>query len=106
MDVYGDHFMVGGWFARAEYIEANLPLLRRLTAAIYQTAQWANAHPDESAAILAKYAKMDLELVKKMNRAPYGLALTPAMLQPYLDLGYKYKYIGRQLKAADLIAKM
>jgi hypothetical protein len=40
-----------------------------------------------------------------MNRAPYGTSLTPGMLQPYLDFGYKYKYVERQLKAADLIAK-
>jgi NitT/TauT family transport system substrate-binding protein len=106
MDVYGEHFMVGGWFARTDYIAANLPLMRKLTGVIYQTAQWANTHPEESAAILAKYSKIDLDLVRKMNRSPYGTVLTPAMLQPYLDLGYKYKYLGKQLKAADLIAKL
>jgi NitT/TauT family transport system substrate-binding protein len=106
MDVYGQHFMVGAWFAHADYIAANTALLRQLKAAIYQTAQWANTHPDQSAAILAKYSKMDLELVKKMNRAPYGLQLTPSMLQPYLDLGYKYKFLEKQLKASDLIAKL
>jgi ABC-type nitrate/sulfonate/bicarbonate transport system substrate-binding protein len=68
--------------------------------------RWANAHPDESAVSLAKYAKLDPEVVRTMNRSPYGTALTPDMLQPYLDLGYKYKYIGRQLKATDLIVKL
>lgn len=106
MDVYGKHFMVGGYFARADYIAANVPLLRRLRATIYSTATWANAHPDESAAILAKYSKMDPEVVRTMNRAPYGTALTPDMLQPYLNFGYKYKYIGKQLYATDLIAKL
>jgi NitT/TauT family transport system substrate-binding protein len=106
MDVYGERFMVGGWFAQTSYIEAHRPLLRRLTAAIYQTAQWANAHADESAAILAKYSKIDLDLVKRMSRAPYGTSLTPAMLQPYLDIGFKYKYLDKQLKATDLIAKL
>jgi NitT/TauT family transport system substrate-binding protein len=106
MDVYGEHFMVGGWAARTDYITANLPLMRKLTAVIYQTAQWANTHPEETAAILAKYSKIDVDLVRKMNRSPYGTALTPAMLQPYLDLGYKYKYIGKQLEAGDLIAKL
>lgn len=106
MDVYGQHFMVGGYFARVEYIAANVPLLRRLRATIYSTAVWANSHPDESAAILAKYSKMDPAVVRTMNRAPYGTALTPGMLQPYLDFGYKYKYIGKQLYATDLIAKL
>jgi len=106
MDVYGKHFMVGGWFARSDFIAGNVALLRRLRGAIYEVAAWANAHPDESAAILAKYARMDPAVVRAMNRAPYGTALTPDMLQPYLDVGYKYKYVGRQLKASDLIAKL
>jgi len=106
MDVYGKHFMVGGWFARPDYLAANAALMRRLRATIYSTAVWANAHPDESAVSLAKYAKLDPEVVRTMGRAPYGTTLTPDMLQPYLDLGYKYKYIGRQLKATDLIAKL
>jgi NitT/TauT family transport system substrate-binding protein len=106
MDVYGKHFMVGGWFARPDYLVANAALMRRLRATIYSTAVWANAHPDESAVSLAKYAKLDPEVVRTMNRSPYGTALTPDMLQPYLDLGYKYKYIGRQLKATDLIVKL
>ncbi len=105
MDVYGKNFMVGGWFARPDFIAANIPLFRRLRATIYSTATWANVHPDETAAILAKYAKMDPDVVRTMNRAPYGTSLTPDMLQPYLDFGYKYKYVERQLKAADLIAK-
>jgi NitT/TauT family transport system substrate-binding protein len=103
MDVYGKNFMVGGYFARTEYVAANLPLIRRLTAAIYATARWANDHPDESAAILAKYSRMDPDAVRTMNRAPYGTALRPGMLQPYLDLGFKYGYVKRHFTATELI---
>src|SRR5579875_3568974 len=106
MDVYGKRFMVGGWFGRADFLSANAASIRRLTAAIYATADWANRHPDESAAILAKYAKLDPAVVKTMNRAPYGTSLTPEMLQPYLDLGYKYRYLERRFSATELIAKV
>jgi len=106
MDAYGKQFMVGGWFARPEYITANAALLRRLRTVIYSTAVWANAHPDESGAILAKAAKMEPDTVRNMNRAPYLTALTPDLLQSYLDLGFKYKYLDKQLKASDLIAKI
>lgn len=103
---YGDNFMVGGWFAKADWIQANRDTARRFVGAIYQTARWANAHPDDSAVILAKYAKMDPATVKGMNRAPYGTTLTPAMIQSVLDLAYKYKAVDRRLNAADLIAKV
>lgn len=106
MDVYGSNFMVGGWFGRAEWLAANAAMMHRFVAAIYQTARWANAHPSESAAILAKYAKMDIEVVRRMNRAEYAESFQPAMFQRCLDIGYKYKYLDRQFDAMRLVANV
>lgn len=106
MDVYGRVFMVGGWFAQHEWIESNLGLVRRLIAVIYQTARWANANAAASGAILTKYAKMDPRVVEAMNRAKYADFFGPSLFQGYLDLGYKYKYIGRHFKATDLLVKV
>ncbi len=104
--VYGNNFMVGGWFATADWIQKNRATARRFIAAIYDTARWANSHPDESSAILAKYAKLDPATVKNMSRAPYGTTFTPNMIQSVLDLAYKYKAVDRQYKAAELIARV
>jgi NitT/TauT family transport system substrate-binding protein len=104
--VFGPNFMVGGWFTTTGWLKTNRAVARRFVAAIYDTARWANSHPDESAAILAKYAKMDPNTVKTMNRAPYGTSLTPSMLQSVLDLAYKYKAITRRYNAAEIIAKV
>ena len=75
-------------------------------AAIYETARWANSHPDESSTILAKYAKLDPAMLKKMARVPYGTSLTPDMIQRTLDLAYKYKAIERPINANTLIARV
>jgi NitT/TauT family transport system substrate-binding protein len=104
--VFGNDFMVGGWFSTADWISANKDTARRFVSAIYDTARWANSHPDESAAILAKYAKLDPSVVKNMNRAPYGTSMRPNMVQSVLDLAYKYKAVDRPYKAADVIAKL
>ncbi|HXF34699.1 MAG TPA: ABC transporter substrate-binding protein [Candidatus Acidoferrales bacterium] len=104
--VYGNNFMVGGWFATSDWISKNRETARRFVAAIYDTARWANSHPDESAAILAKYAKLDPAVVKNMSRAPYATRFTPNMIQSVLDLAYKYKAVDRQYKAAALMAKL
>src|SRR5208282_1706826 len=101
-----NNFMVGGWFAKSDWIESNRETARRFVAAIYDTARWANAHPLESSAILAKYAKLDPDVVKDMNRAPYGTSLVPSMIQPVLDLSYKYKVIDRAYSATSIIAKI
>lgn len=39
MDVYGKNFLVGGYFAHRDWIEANRALLRRFVAATYATAR-------------------------------------------------------------------
>lgn len=104
--VFGPSFMIGGWFTTTDWLRQNHAAARTFVASIYETARWANAHPDESAAILAKYAKMDPTVVKTMNRAPYGTSLTPAMLQSVLDLAYKYKAVDRPFKASQIIAKV
>lgn len=105
LDVYGTHFIIGGWIARTEWIEKNAGLVRRLTQTLYATARWANAHQDQTALVLAKYAKIDPAVVRTMHRSACAQSLTPDMIQPCLEVGYKYNYFKRHLTAADLIAK-
>lgn len=106
MDVYGKNFLIGGWAARTEWIVQNADLARRFTAAIYAAGRWGNAHQDETALTLAKYAKIDLSVVRSMQRQRCTDRLTPDMMQACLDLGYKYKYFSRPLQASELIAKL
>ena len=65
-------------------------LHRRFLAAMHETAQWANANPDKSAEILAKYTKLDPALVRASYRAKFGETLTPAAIQPTIDLSAHY----------------
>lgn len=104
-DVFGKRFMIGGWFARAEWVKTNPVAAKKYIDVMYATAKWANAHPDESAPILAKYSKIDDETMKTMIRSAYGESLTPAMFQSQLDLATKYKVLDQKFNAADLIAK-
>jgi NitT/TauT family transport system substrate-binding protein len=103
---FGPRFMVGGWFALDDWISANRTTAHRFVGAIYEAAAWANSHPDESTAILAKYSKVDVSILRSMNRSPLGTTLTPDMLQSVLDLSYKYKFNDRPIKAAEIIAKL
>jgi NitT/TauT family transport system substrate-binding protein len=104
--VFGPNFMIGGWFCRSDWLQTHRDAARRFVGAIYDTARWANAHGDESAAILAKYAKVDPQVLKTMSRAPYATSLTPSMLENVLDLAYQYKAVVKRIAPADVIAKV
>jgi NitT/TauT family transport system substrate-binding protein len=106
LDVYGTHFIIGGWIARTDWIGKNAAVVRRLTETLYATARWANAHQDQTAFVLAKYAKMDPAAVRAMHRSRCADSLTQDMIQPCLEVGYKYNYFKRHLTAADLIARI
>ena len=56
------------WFAMHDFAQKNPERVRRFQSAIYAAQKWANGHHAESGAILAKYSKMDPDLVRRMHR--------------------------------------
>lgn len=97
----GKHFMVTGWYAKADWLNANRDTARRFVEVIAKTAKWANANHDDSAAILAKYSPVPLAVIKASPRAVYGeVPVTPDWLQPVLDFSSKYIGLERTSAAA------
>ena len=87
----GKHFMVTGWYARADWLNANRDTARRFVDVLQKSAKWANANHDQSAAILAKYSPISLDVIRSMPRAVYGdVPVSPDWLQPVLDFSSKY----------------
>ena len=105
-DVFGERIMIGGWFARADWIAANGALAKRYAAVMVQMARFGNARPAETAPLLAAVSKIDDETMRSMIRCRYGETLTAAAFQSQLDLAVKYKVIDRPVDGNDLIAKL
>jgi NitT/TauT family transport system substrate-binding protein len=101
-----DKYLVMGWFASDTWSAENGETIRRFRTAIARAGVWGNAHPDQSAAILARYSKMSLETIRSMARARYDTTgtLDPALIQPVIDAAAKYGSIARPFPAAELIA--
>ena len=74
----------------------------RVSAAI----RWANAHPAETAPILAKYMKMDVAVVRAMTRVRQATSLETALMQPVLDVAYRYKQLEKPVEATDIFARI
>lgn len=104
-DAVAPQFLIGIWFTSTQWYAKNQTLAHRFVETIYEAGRWANAHPERSAKLLADFSKVDLQTILAMQRAPYATALDPSMLQPPLDLAYKYHMMERALSAVSLIAK-
>jgi NitT/TauT family transport system substrate-binding protein len=104
-DAVAPQYMVSVWFSTDRFIQTHADAVKKFVATIYGTARWANAHQDESGAILAKYAKIDPAVLKNMTRVIYRDSLQVSDIKPVLDLTYKYGAIDRPIAAADLLVQ-
>jgi ABC-type nitrate/sulfonate/bicarbonate transport system substrate-binding protein len=92
---------VTGWYAKADWLNANRDTAKRFVDVMLQTAKWGNAHHPESAAILAKYVGMTADAIQNSPRAVYGeKPIQPAMIQPVLDFSTKYIGLDKTSAAA------
>lgn len=105
-DACAKFFYVDCWFSTRDWLAKNADVAHRLAGAIYDGARWANAHHPETLAILAKYAKLDVDTIRNMHRAQYDTVLDPRRLQPPLDIAWKYHAFDAQLTADQLIVKV
>lgn len=106
LDAIAKEFLVSVWYASKSWIESDRERSRKIVAAIYDTARWANTHRPETFAILVRDAKLDAERVKGMGRVTFATSLTPALMQPVLNTGTAMKIFDHQLDANALITRV
>jgi NitT/TauT family transport system substrate-binding protein len=95
----GRGYMVTGWYAKADWLNANRVAARRFIDVMARSAQWGNRNHDQSAVILAKVLGLTPDAVSAAPRAIYGeKPITPAVVQPVLD--FSTKYIGLEKTSA------
>ena len=106
-DAIAKQFMITATFATTDWIRKNPELVRRLSAAIYESGRWGNlkANQTRSGEIVAGIAKLDPSVVQRMTRATYATSADSKLLQPPLDFAYKYKFIERPMTASELFVR-
>lgn len=102
-DAVAPRFSPAVWFASETWAEKNPALARAFIAVTAQTAAWANEHHAESAAILAANLKKTVAEIMEVRRVPYGLKMTPDLVQPSIDVCVKYLGI-KPFPAQDIIS--
>jgi NitT/TauT family transport system substrate-binding protein len=90
----------GGVFASVDYATKHADMIKKFSRAVLEAGAWANGHPDEAAAILAKYSK---RTSKVANHATFPENFKAADLQPLIDAAAKYGAIKASFPAADIV---
>ena len=105
-DPYGaiaPQFITGSYFTTRAYAAAQPALVTNVARALRRAAAWANGHPNDTAAILARVQKLDVERVETIARSIYAEQLRPSDLQPVFDLAFKYGYLSAHVDAKAMI---
>jgi NitT/TauT family transport system substrate-binding protein len=103
--VFGNVSAINVWVTTRAWLDKNRDLARRFCAAMYATAAWANQRPDQTAPILAKYAKLDVDRVRTMRRATYATSYDPRLIASQLDLAAQFKAIPRAYAVDEIMLK-
>ena len=92
------------WYTTTTFAQQNPDVVKRFQSAILAAQRWANSHHDESAVILAKYAKMDAEAVRTTVRCPFPDQIRIADIQPEFDAAFKFGILPKAVNASDFLS--
>jgi NitT/TauT family transport system substrate-binding protein len=105
-DACAPHFYINCWVGNRDWLMKNAETARRIKKATYAAAAWSNHHRELTGPILAKYLKADPAVIQRMARIRFGSQLDPKLIQPVLDLAWRYQTFKKQLTPADIIAQV
>jgi len=89
-DCIAKDFLLGAYFTTPQWAKDHPDVVVRFRSAMRQAAAWANANPAKTGELLAKYTKIDPAVIATMTRARFGEQLTPALMQPLIDVAAKF----------------
>lgn len=90
------------YLSHPDWANKNKALVERFVKLTYETGAYTNAHPAETAPVIAQRTKMNLDVLRRVTRAHAATTSDPALLQPNIDVGAKYGQLPRAFPAKDL----
>jgi NitT/TauT family transport system substrate-binding protein len=103
-DALGAGVLIAAWICSDQFAQQDPAAAQRFGAALRAAAEYTNTHHDETAGLLADYAKVDPDVIRKMKRDT--IATHPAAasaIHPCIDAAYKYGYITVPFAAEELL---
>jgi NitT/TauT family transport system substrate-binding protein len=103
-DSVASRWAISSWCAANDWAAKHPDDVKRFIEVMKAASIWANTHKDEAAAVLAKALNQDLARVKAIPRPTYETVLTPALVQPGINLAAKYGVIKAAFPAQELLS--
>lgn len=101
-DAIAPSYLAAAWFATEQWAKAHPEIVARFAGSLARAARWANANPAKVVPIITSYLKADPALTAASRRTYFAESLTPAQIQPIIDITARYGKFA-SYPASDLI---
>jgi NitT/TauT family transport system substrate-binding protein len=102
LEAVAKRFIEGAFFTTADFAQSHPDVIRKFADAMAKAADWANANPAASAAILAKYSKSPL--APGAARTYFLPRFVRSEAQPLIDAAAKYGALKAAFPMSDMFA--
>lgn len=99
-----DRMMVASWFSKKSSLEKNREKMTKFLEAMTKTTDFINKNPDQMPAIIAKYTKLDVNLLRKVTPPRFYTRVNKKDIQVSIDLCAKYGFIKNGFDAKEIVA--
>jgi NitT/TauT family transport system substrate-binding protein len=101
--VFGDQFMIGGWFAKKSWVEENPQLASAFIKAINSASDFIAANPQQIPSILVNHTKLVADLASEITVPAFSSKFDQADLQRMIDASARYGFIKASFDAGDIM---
>lgn len=95
--------MIAGYFASEELIDSDPELVENFVAAITESLEYAEAHPDEARAIVQTYTEIDDALIEKVTLPKWPTEVNEESTQKLADLAEQDGLVKEPVDVAALL---
>jgi NitT/TauT family transport system substrate-binding protein len=97
-------YVITAWFTTRDYAQRNADVIRRFRSGLQTSAVYANGHPKEMAQYIAPFTGIEEAKLRQWTRAQVSTTpITPADIQPIIEVAAKYHYIEKSFPASEII---
>jgi NitT/TauT family transport system substrate-binding protein len=104
LNAVGKQFIETAYFGSDDWIARNPQQAVKFALAMRDAQRWANANHAQAAVIYEKYSGATAESMKNSVPTRFGDVLVASLIQPVLDVAYKYHTLAQPIAAKDLIS--
>jgi NitT/TauT family transport system substrate-binding protein len=102
-NTFGKEFIFSVWFTTKDYATKHPDVVRTFARVVAAAARYTNAHPKETAPMLAAYSGIPEATIDRMPRVTNGTSVYVAGIQPLINTMAKYNFIARTFPATEII---